>query len=180
MARWRSLLLIPALLPLLAALLIGALNTSPNTRLRLLTWQTPAWPLGAWVVLASGGGSLLAAAGLLLAGPSAPAFRRSVRRPVGAAGEGDWPPPPEPERRTSRPPSPEREREDGGAWQGPASAPGEPPPTVAVPFRVLHRARSSGAGGWDRPTESAPRPPRPAASPESGADDWSDAGDDDW
>ncbi|NDG74661.1 MAG: hypothetical protein EBX49_04845, partial [Synechococcaceae bacterium WB8_1B_136] len=80
------LLLLPLLTPLLAVLLLGAINPRPWVALQLLTWRSPALPLGAWIgaAAAAGAGLSAAATGLALqAGAAAagtPPGRRQVRR----------------------------------------------------------------------------------------------------
>jgi hypothetical protein len=79
----QRLLLLPLLSPLLAVLLLGALNPRPWVALRLLTWISPAWPLGAWISAAAAAGAGLSAAATSLAlqgGAQAVSERRRVRR----------------------------------------------------------------------------------------------------
>ena len=158
----RQLLLLPCLAPLLAVLLVAALNPRPAINLRLLIWSSPALPLGMWLALAAGGDGMLSAlgTGLALRG-SSPGLQRQVRRP--AAGRQAAPEPWEPAA-----PSP-------AAGAGPGRPAGEPSPTVEVPYRVIRRGRptpersareasrvpvtatasggmaSSGDDGWDQP-----------------------------
>ena len=76
----RRLLLLPLLSPLVAATVVGALNPTPVLSLRLLTWSSPALPLGAWITGAALGGAVLSGAGASLAlRPPAAALRRRVR-----------------------------------------------------------------------------------------------------
>ena len=158
MKRW---LLVPLLLPLAAALAVGALNWRVPTRLRLLVWTSPPLPLGAWVLLAAGGGAVAAA----VAGLSAPGSGARVPEP--------WE---EPRRRRTRRPLDSQEepfdsadsaepmdQPEPGAQPAPERSPHEAPPTVAVPFRVVQRSA---------------RGPAVAAAP--AVDDWADAPDDDW
>jgi len=178
MARRRRLLLLPVLLPLLTALELGRLNPRPPTRLRLLIWQTPAWPLGAWLAFAAGAGGLLSSGGVLLVGtPSSPRFRRRIHRSLGPQEE-PWPTAADAEPR--RPSSNRAEpggraetatQDHGSSWQGPARAPGQPPPTVAVPFRVIRRAH---------PHAAEERGPRPQPPTEMGGDDWGEEHAEDW
>ncbi|MGB7564596.1 MAG: hypothetical protein WBM08_07560, partial [Prochlorococcaceae cyanobacterium] len=82
---FRRLLLIPLLAPLLAVLLVGALNPRPVLRLRLLVWSAPALPIGIWMALAAGSGALLSGGATALALRSgAPVLSRRLRQ--GAAG----------------------------------------------------------------------------------------------
>ncbi|MGB5135349.1 MAG: hypothetical protein WBN89_09275, partial [Prochlorococcaceae cyanobacterium] len=67
MSLLRRLLLLPLLAPLLAVLVIGAVNPRPAVRMRLLTWTSPPLPIGVWLLLASGGGALLSAGATTLA-----------------------------------------------------------------------------------------------------------------
>lgn len=146
------LLLLPLLSPLLATLLVAALNPRPILPLRLLTWQSPPLPIGLWMAIAAGGGAVLSAGGTALAlrQGERPPLRRTVRR---REERESWTAPwgGSPEAR-SVPPEPQAPPAAAAA-AGPSRAPGEPAPTVSVPYRVLHRP--------DRPEGSAPRPFRP-------------------
>ncbi len=159
----RQLLLIPLLAPLLAVMLVGALNPRPTLSLRLLIWSTPSLPIGIWLLIASGGGGLLSAAatGLALRAPAAGRPpQRQVRRPAR---------PDAPVWEEARPPS---------SWDaGPSRPVGEPPPTVAVPFRVIRPP-------IDRPAANAPvsgSASGHSAGPAPGAnDDWGQDQEDSW
>ncbi len=171
------LLLLPLLSPLLVTLLVAALNPRPTLPLRLLTWQTPALPIGLWMAIAAGGGAALSASATALAlrQGERPPLRRTVRRrqeqepwtaPWGGSTEA---------RSTPRPPS-ASDASAAAAPGGPSRAPGEPAPTVSVPYRVLHR-----------PEGGAPRPfrPEPAAGSRPAAvatvdDDWGDGDGEEW
>lgn len=160
----RQLLLLPLLAPLVAVFVVGALNPKPPVSLRLLTYTTPPLPIGVWMMLASAGGGLLSAGATGLAlrsGPGNP-LQRQVRRPLDAgapwteAAPASTPPP--------RPAAREREwptatSAAAAAAAGPSRSPGEPPPTVEVPFRVIRRESS------------------PATAPAS-EDDWDDTSSD--
>ena len=133
----RALLLLPVLLPLLAALGVGVLNRGEAVRLRLLLWTTPSLPLGSLILLGAGGGAAVGAGSALLAlvgaGPSDP-LRRRLRRPAGpqgTRGEAEVGFRPEPSRTESSRTEP---------W--PARDPYAPAPTVSVPYRVV-RPQSS-------------------------------------
>jgi len=157
----RALLLLPVLLPLLAALGVGVLNRGEGARLRLLLWTTPSLPLGSLILLGAGGGAAVGAGSALLslvgAGPSEPLRRRSRRpaRPLGAREEDEVGFGPEPEpfepRQPFRPePWPERD-------------PFAPAPTVSVPYRVV-------------------RAPAAVAAPQAAAreEDWGESDDGSW
>ncbi|MFM7635695.1 MAG: hypothetical protein ACKO7Z_09005 [Cyanobacteriota bacterium] len=202
----RRLLLVPLLAPLLAVLVLAALNPAPRLSLRLLTWRSAPLPLGAWLALASSGGALISAAAVGLSLGQAGGLAWSERRrPDGGAGRASG--------GTSRWRQPEREpwrdaeptpaaapgsapwREPSGASAGPSRAAGEPAPTVAVPFRVIqrpaHAVRSGVAAntptafevGRSRPV-AAPMPPQrqpvDAAPPHGGGEDWGHPPLDDW
>jgi hypothetical protein len=183
----RRLLLLPLLAPLLSVLLVGAFNSSPWVSLRLLTWRSTALPLGAWIALAGAGGAALSAGGAALAlGQGATPLRRQVRR----RGQIEAPEPWEGEEAVEprawreerrRPASPADWSATGGS-----RAPGEPAPTVAVPFRVIRRGRSDGepeggggrasatdGAGWRQRTEAV-------AEPVPAGDGWDAADSDDW
>jgi uncharacterized integral membrane protein len=159
----RRLLLLPLLAPLLAVLLIGAVNPRPAVRLRLLIWTSPPLPIGVWLLLAGAGGAVLSAGTTALAlRGEGPTRQRQVVREV-------WP---EPEPRRPRgpaeaaPPAPAAGPPAAQPSAGPSRRPGEPAPTVAVTYRVIRRpagrattAAAAGSdlsdglaqGGWDAP-----------------------------
>ena len=158
----RQLLLLPLLAPLLAVIVVGALNPKPEVTLRLLTYTSPALPIGVWMMLAAAGGGLLSAGttALALRSGSGGGSRRQVRLPLG--NEPAWSEPAA--RATGNPWSTgnSRSTDDTRAPQAPDSvaaspsrAPGEPAPTVEVPFRVIRRPTTSQAAaaatedGWD-------------------------------
>jgi hypothetical protein len=206
MSPTRRLLLVPLLAPLLAVLVLAALNPAPRLSLRLLIWRSAPLPLGAWLALASSGGALVSAAavGLSLgqAGRLAWSERRRPDRATGVAsgGASRWREPErEPWRDAEPPPAAAPRsapwREPSGASAGPSRAAGEPAPTVAVPFRVIQRpAHPVGSGvaasapaavevGRSRPG-AAPMPrqrqPVEAAPPHDSGEDWGDPPQDDW
>ncbi len=79
----RRLLLLPLLAPLLAVLLLGAINPSPWVGLRLLIWRSPEWTIGSWIALAAGGGAALSATATALALQAGGASnQRQLRRPI--------------------------------------------------------------------------------------------------
>ncbi|MBM5815100.1 MAG: DUF1049 domain-containing protein [Cyanobacteria bacterium K_Offshore_surface_m2_239] len=210
----RHLLVLPVLSPLLAVLLVAALNPGPRVTFRLLTWQTPEAPLGLWLASAALGGAALSggAAGLARRQEAGRALRRTVSGP--ARERDPWlreSPPPEPwrtedwdtsrapERRSWRAPAASGPSSDASAreWTAapresvaPARAPGEPAPTLVVPFRVLRRPGATGPQEAAFHRESWParqgeptgaptaREPMPVAT----TDDWGDAApaEEDW
>lgn len=160
----QRLLLLPLLAPLLVVLLVGALNPRPTLSLRLLTWTTPALPLGLWIALAAGGGAGLSAAGAALALQNTPgALRRQVRRAARDPFE-DWRDPP-----AQAPPRPPGEDQAPRPAAGPPRAPGDPAPTVAVPFRVIRKGRNA-----------APTPEPVVAQATAVGDGWDAPPSDDW
>ena len=170
-ALFTRLLLLPLLSPLLAVLLIAAVNPRPWVALRLLTWTSPAWPLGGWLAtgLAVGAGVSAAGTALALQGqPTSLRPRRQVRRGAdGPEPRASGPPPP----RRSEPPSEPR----SAPWAGPSRGAADPPPTVSVPFRVIRRAKAaatSSAGATTTATATATATPQ--------ADDWNSPQQDDW
>ncbi|MFZ0408837.1 MAG: hypothetical protein WAM11_12115 [Cyanobium sp.] len=200
LALFRRLLLLPLLSPLLAALLLAAFNPRPTLSLRLLIWRTPALPIGWWIGAGASGGALLSASAAALAlrqGASSQRRGGKGRQEFEVASRSEpwaqaWQEQPPAERVASwfnRPPAPGAAHGDAGrrtatAGAGPQRAPGEPAPTVAVPFRVLHRPGA-------RPTAAEARTPahsQPAAAvgreaqpePMAVADDWAQSEGDDW
>ena len=187
----QRLLLLPLITPLLAVLLLGAINPRPWVSVQLLTWRSPGLPLGAWIgfAAAAGAGLSAAATGLALQGGSAgaPAGRRQVRRGPGDEGDRDiWPDSRSPR---SRAEEPEAEPAGGaetswGGWAGPSRAPSDPPPTVSVPFRVIRRgsqapARPSGPASSPASPASAEPPASPATAVVVG-DGWDSSPSDAW
>ncbi len=171
----RQLLLLPLLAPLLAVMLVGALNPRPAVSLRLLIWSSPALPIGVWILLAAGGGGLLSATSTSLA-------LRTGSAPAGVAPRG-----PRQVRRPLWEREPEEPREQagsaGGAWgapaaaaAGPSRAPGEPAPTVAVPFRVIRRPAEPVAAGVGGGGSASDRGSNRGVA----GDDWGEGGSDDW
>ena len=159
----QRLLLLPLLSPLLAVLLLSAFNPRPAVALRLLTWTSPRWPIGAWIAAAASAGAGLSglAAALALQGQAvAEGPRRQVRRRTAeTATWDDADQPTEPAQPSS------------AAWAGPSRSAAEPAPTVSVPFRVIRRG--------ERQAAAAAPPSQPAASATS-ADDWDAPARDDW
>jgi len=160
----QRLLLLPLLAPLLVVVLVGAINPRPLVALRLLTWTSPTLSIGLWLSIAAGGGAAISAAATGLAlrlGPGARAM--PTGRPADQATEPHdeiWP---ESDSRAKRP--------SRNPFQaGPSRAPGEPAPTVAVPFRVIRKAQ----------TASAPPPHAPEAKATAVGDGWDQAASDDW
>jgi hypothetical protein len=192
----RRLLLLPLLSPLVAATVLGALNPTPVLSLRLLTWSSPALPLGAWISAAALGGAVLSGAGTSLAlRPPGAALRRRVRLERSAPGWEATAPEQGGNRRHS--PSPGRAARGRGAdptesyGRGsgasnfaaatPTPAPGEPLPTMTVPFRVIRRA--DGARPQAAPAEAAgPWSRSPGANAQAAAqqEDWDSPADEDW
>lgn len=192
----RRLLLLPLLSPLVAATVLGALNPTPVLSLRLLTWTSPALPLGAWISAAALGGAVLSGAGTSLAlRPPVAALRRRVRLERSSPGWEATAPEQGGNRRHS--PSPGRAARGRGAdptesyGRGsgasnfaaatPTPAPGEPLPTMTVPFRVIRRA--DGARPQAAPAEVAGPWSRSAgANPQAVAqlEDWGSPADEDW
>lgn len=175
----QRLLLVPLLAPLLAVLLLAGLNPAPRLSLQLLTWRSASLPLGAWLAMAASGGALFSAAAVGLGFGKAGRLSWSDRRrpDSGAAGssDGPWREPEwddrgaEPPR--SRAPRPAERREASGVSAGPSRPIGEPAPTVAVPYRVIHRSSErdgaatvghpsagAAAAGWPQPPVGAPAP----------------------
>lgn len=186
----RRLLLLPLLAPLLAVLLLAALNPRPTLSLRLLTSRSPALPLGVWLAAGGSAGALLSGLATALAlreggrrqrlepdlsrqPPGEPWFRPTW--PTGGSGAE---PEPEPSRRPAA---------EAGDWlqAGPQRAPGEPPPTVSVPFRVLKRPRrgsgASTAAAVAAPSSAAPARSAPGVTAEqTTVDDWDIPDEEDW
>jgi hypothetical protein len=170
----QRLLLLPLLAPLLVVVLVGAINPRPLVALRLLTWTSPTLSIGLWLSIAAGGGAAISAAATGLAlrlGPGARGLQtgrqtnRQAQRQTNQAKEPQeeiWPDSDRPARGPSRSPF--------QAGAGPSRAPGEPAPTVAVPFRVIRKAQ----------TASTPPPHAPEAKATAVGDGWDQVASDDW
>jgi hypothetical protein len=181
----RRLLLLPLLSPLLAVLVVAALNPRPWVSLRLLTWSSAPLPLGAWIALAGAGGAALSAGATSLAlGEGASPLRRQVRRRLGQEAAEPWDD--EQPRYREAPQARWEPREPpASAWgnAGGSRAPGEPAPTVAVPFRVIRRGEAPPVSAAERaPSRGARREARrePMPEPVPAGDDWNAAASDDW
>ena len=173
------LLLLPLLTPLLLAVAVGVLNPGPRLSLRLLTWRSPELPLGGWIGGAALGGALLSGGASTLAlRQGQRRVRRQVRRPVpreGPSVESPW------GRSDGAAPSraPAGDREPAAPpVAGPSRQPGEPLPTVTVPFRVIRRgghpeaaSEPVGEPGHRDPVGVESRPV---------SDDWLTQDSDDW
>ncbi|MEA5423211.1 hypothetical protein [Synechococcus sp. CCY9202] len=167
----RRLLLLPLLAPLLAVLVVAALNPRPPLRLRLLLWVSPPLPSGLWLASAGLAGAALSATATALAlrGGSAgsaavesPPFAARRRPRTGAeAGSESW--------------------SDGVGRQepwdaprpttaGPGRPPGEPPPTLSVPYRVLRQGSATA-----QPTTSTAAPAAWSSEPRAAASRSADA-----
>ena len=166
----QRILLLPLLSPLLAVLLVAAINPKPAVSVRLLTWSSPAWPLGGWLAAASGLGAAMSAGGAALAlqgqAAATPARRQVRRRSAspdsqerGQPDLGDnWDEPPAASQRPAT------------TWAGPPRGAGEPAPTVSVPFRVIRKGSA--------PTSTPGAAAQPA--PTSDANDWNTPLSEDW
>ena len=178
----QRLLLLPLLTPLFVVVLVGAINPRPVVALRLLTWTSPALSIGLWLSIAAGSGAAISAGATGLAlrlGPGARGLptgrqtnrdeerhsRRQSSRPTSQAPEPHddiWP------ESNSRSKGPSKTPFQAG----PSRTPGDPAPTVAVPFRVIRKAPTTQA--------SAPPPHTPEAKATAVGDGWDQASSDDW
>ncbi len=170
----QRLLLVPLLSPLLAVLLVSAINPRPGVSVRLLTWSSPAWPLGGWLAAAAGLGAAMSAGGTALAlqgQVAAVAPRRQVRRRSDDERD-DW------QESRSEPARSNGSTSDSAqrpfAWAGPTRSAGEPAPTVSVPFRVIRKGSSSGS------STQAAKSPAPAQAPKDDNSDWNTSLSEDW
>ncbi len=186
----RRLLLVPLLAPLLAVLLVGAINPRPWVGLRLLIWRSPEWTIGSWIALAAGGGAALSATATALALQAGGASnQRQLRRPIpegrsrrvwpwgrgeseanGPAQswvDGPGQKPASTWGRDSRegPTAPW----PGQAWAGPSRHPAEPQPTLSVPFRVIRRGTAPAPDTGTVAGEN--RPSRPQQDPQAAQQD---------
>ena len=163
----QRLLLIPCLSPLLLTLLVAGLNLGKGGTLRILTWQLPTLPIGAWMAIAAATGAALGSGGALAATPQAPTLQREVRRPFA------WPP------EHSEPIEPPTSPSDTATVTWPERDVRDPAPTVSVPFRVIRRGGSKA----ETVTASAPETTTTTttgASNAEAADDWNQPLSEDW
>jgi len=154
----QQLLLIPLLAPLLAVLLVGAINPRPALPLRLLVWTSPALPIGTWMALAA------AAAAGISAGSSALALRQGQRSDSARRA-------PAMPRQSSAASAEPRAAGTEVKGSGPSRAPGDPTPTVEVPFRVIRRGAASPVA---KPSQPA------AANAQAVGDGWDEPLVDSW
>ena len=195
----RRLLVLPLLSPLLAVLLVAALNPRPQLALRVLTWTTPQAPLGLWLGGAALGGAALSGAGTALALGRGQGSGARGRRQVttNRRFNRDWAD--DRFRGDQEPQEPwnglDNGREYGtdsvgarGPWQertpipvvAPPRAPGDPAPTLDAPFRILRRPPTSVA---ERDLGQAWATPKRSREPVAVGveDDWGqEAPGDDW
>lgn len=165
-------------------LLTAALNPRPTLSLRLLTWTSPALPIGAWIAAMAAGGAALSAGATALALRDAGSSAESLRRRVHRDGDPEWgqEEPVHRRQRWRREPVEQARPEwaapfaDAAFSAGPSRQPGQPPPTVAVPFRVIRAPVQQGATpqaqvtrNRGRASESAPQN-QPAWDDDWGAD----------
>ena len=177
-------LLLPLLTPLLAVLLVAAINPRPSVAVRLLIWTSPALPLSAWLAAAAGLGAGVSSLGTALALQGAGRSispRRQVRR-QGFWNDAEPEVQRQPADRPQQEPWDQRQKDvetnpSQSSWAGPSRGASEPAPTVSVPFRVIRKPRSTA------PAAESTTEPRAAASSGAAAvvsDDWGSASNDDW
>ena len=173
MTALQRLLLIPCLSPLLLTLLVAGLNLGKGGSLRILTWQLPTLPIGAWMAIAAATGAALGSGGALAASPQPPTLQREVRQPF------EWPPEPSEPLEPPKPPS------DAASVTWPERDVRDPAPTVSVPFRVIRRGDSEAetvpAAGPDHgATTTAEASNAAGKSNAEGPNDWNQPLSEDW
>ena len=159
----QQLLLIPLLAPLLAVLLLGAINPRPQMALRVLVWTSPALPLGAWIAAAAAAGAGLSAAATTLA------LRQATAADQPPAPFRRGPAPADPTNPTAAP-RPRTPAAAGGSGVGPSRSPGEPAPTVEVPYRVIRRPAAEATA--TQTVQTAKTTPPAAAVAQPVGDGW--------
>lgn len=158
----QQLLLIPLLAPLLAVLLLGSVNPRPPVALRLLVWTSPALPLGAWIAGAAATAAALSAAATTLA------LRQGQPAVTNGPDQGRrWRPVAD-----TPTPGPPRHRAPASANGGPSRPPGEPAPTVEVPYRVIRRGETTTAPAAERSGTKAAATTSARAHEPAGPDGW--------
>ena len=159
-------LLIPCLAPLMAVLLLSVMHRGNPTRLRVLAWETPPLPVGAWTAMGAGAGAVIGGGTALLLRPSRLQLRRKLHQQSWAGSSDD------------------SNHHQQQPFRGPSAGPErdlrDPAPTVAVPFRVIQRpARNSADRSRKAETgkvpvaETTPVAERAMESP-PGQGDWGD------
>lgn len=156
----RTLLTLVLLSPWLLAVWVGLHNLrQPPRQLQLLTWTTPPLPIGGWLLLSSSLGVTLGATtvGVLLRTEPSPRRRRWREDDPEAPPYGD-----EADDGVTG-----EEPDDPGPryWRSAESSPGDLPPIMDVPFRVVRTARTP-----DPAPDASPPPPYRA--PAANRDDW--------
>ena len=126
----KELLVLPLLMPLGLALVVGLLNLTTPSRLKFLLWSSPPLSLGSWVMLGAGGGAALSAA--LSATAGLPAKRK-----------------PKPKAETWQAPA----SKAAPSQQWPERDLQEPAPTVSVPFRVVN-SKAEQQPDWDQASDA--------------------------
>ena len=143
----QRLLLLPLLAPLLVVVLVGAINPRPLVALRL--------------------------------GPGTRAM--PTRRPTNQAAESHdeiWPDVESPAKGSAKGSAKGQSKEPSSGpsrspfQAGPSRAPGEPAPTVAVPFRVIRKGQAA--------SSAPPHAPEAKATAVAVGDGWDQAASDDW
>ncbi|MAS28668.1 MAG: hypothetical protein CBD47_07750 [Synechococcus sp. TMED187] len=188
MTRLQKLLLLPSLSPLVAAMIVASLNLRQPTSLKLLTWRSPAVPIGAWVAVAAGGAGLFSFLAAYGASAASAPLRRQVHRPLGWDKPEDqfWPPSVEQEPFTPHQQTTEINQQATVQW--PERDVRDPAPTVAVPFRVIQwgnkgypepaQAQNVSRAGTAAATTTQPQ--TTTADMTSLDDDWDRPLPDDW
>ena len=147
-------LLIPCLAPLMAVLFLSMMHRGDPTRLRVLAWESPPLPLGAWTAMGAGAGAVIGGGTAFLLRPKRIQLRRTVHQQSWAESSDD--------------PNHQKQQTVRGPYPGPERDLRDPAPTVAVPFRVIQRP--------ERKTADTTRKPEAGTSMESPQNhgDWGD------
>lgn len=168
-------------------LLLAALNPRPSVSLRLLTSRSPALPLGVWLAAGGGAGALLSGLATVLALREGGRRWRPAPDRIRQPSEPTWFRPTWPAEDSDSEPEPDASRQaetDDWLQAGPPRGPGEPPPTVSVPFRVLRRPRRGAPAASD--AKAATTTASPARSGAAGpgeqpaGDGWDSTEEEDW
>ena len=156
----RRVLLIPCLAPLIAVLFLSVMHRGDPIRIRVLAWESPKLPLGAWTALAAGSGAAIGGGIALLLRPSRLQLRRTFHRQSRAGGSEDS--------------NHQNQHPFRGPSPGPERDPRDPAPTVAVPFRVIQRPAQTSAERTRKPEGRTVMKTPPIRT------DWGDDPDQDW
>ena len=153
-------LLIPCLAPLMAVLLLSMMHRGDPTRLRVLAWESPSLPIGAWTAMGAGGGALIGGGIALLLRPSRLQLKRTLHQKSWTERSDDS--------------NHQKQQSVRGPSPGPERDLRDPAPTVAVPFRVIQRPTRNSADKSRKPDAGTAPVASTAMESSQSNGDWGD------